>query len=90
MTPSRLTVKHEHNGRTCAFEVDYTPSTPGRWNPYDGGEPPDGGECDLISGVYLDGAKEPVDLEEITEEEHEEIWEKADEESIERSYPDEK
>jgi len=69
-----VNVRVTFQGRPVAVVVEVaTFGHPGRFDPYDGGDPPEGPEGEVTSASFADGAEEPIDLAALSEAAHEEL-----------------
>lgn len=67
-----MNVRVTWQGRPVSVAIEVaTFGHPGRFDPYDGGDPPEGPEGELTSASYADGAEEAIDLAALPENDHE-------------------
>jgi hypothetical protein len=63
-------MSYTYKSVSCPVSYTYIPGHPGRWNPLDGGDPPEGDEIEIIEVIYQ--GKNIVET--LTDEEIDTLW----------------
>lgn len=73
-----MNVRVTWQGRPVAAVIEVaTFGHPGRFDPYDGGDPPEGPEGELTEASFADGEEEKIDLAGLPEKDHEALLDLA-------------